>query len=302
MSSFIDNSGDIVMDVCLTDAGRRDLARGDGSFKVVKWAAFDDEIDYSTFDKTHASGSAYYDLTIMQTPILEAFTNNAASCKSKLLSISKTNLLYLPVIKLNTLKRSCKFVSNLNGFVVTADLLTEQGVFGTTVPDGVIFGYGTSENKIRIDQGLDTTEISPALTSYLADLREPGYIIEIDNRLGVITDINGRAAKVSYIDDDNVASYYLTDNDTSFVSDNAETQTNAEEIIAGPRGTVLQFKIKASVDINTSNHLFNLIGNNGTITIGSISHNLYYIDSIVTVTGISTGASVDIPVRFVKDK
>ena len=98
--AFLDNSGDIILDAVLTDTGRMRLARGDGSFKIAKFAFADDEVDYGNYDKNHTSGSAYYDLEILQTPVLEAFTNNASSMKSKLLSISRTNLLYLPVIEL----------------------------------------------------------------------------------------------------------------------------------------------------------------------------------------------------------
>ena len=73
---FLDNSGDIILDAVLTDAGRLRLAKGDGSFRVAKFALSDDEIDYGLYDKNHASGSAYYDLTVLQTPVLESFTNN----------------------------------------------------------------------------------------------------------------------------------------------------------------------------------------------------------------------------------
>ena len=80
--AFLDNSGDIILDAVLTDTGRMRLARGDGSFKIVKYSFGDDEIDYTTFNSSHASGSAYYDLEILQTPVLEAFTNNTATMKS----------------------------------------------------------------------------------------------------------------------------------------------------------------------------------------------------------------------------
>ena len=36
--AFLDNSGDIVLDAVLTDTGRMRLARGDGSFKITKFA------------------------------------------------------------------------------------------------------------------------------------------------------------------------------------------------------------------------------------------------------------------------
>ena len=63
--------------------------------------AYYDEIDYSLYNKSHPSGSAYYDLTVLQTPILEAFTNNTSTMKSKLLTVARQDLLYLPVIRLN---------------------------------------------------------------------------------------------------------------------------------------------------------------------------------------------------------
>ena len=45
--AFLDNSGDIILDAVLTDTGRFRLAKGDGSFKIVKYAFADDEIDSS---------------------------------------------------------------------------------------------------------------------------------------------------------------------------------------------------------------------------------------------------------------
>ena len=98
---FLDNSGDIILDAVLTDLGRERLARGDGSFKITKFALADDEINYGSYNKNHASGSAYYDLEVLQTPVLEAFTNNGSSMKSRLLSLSRNDILYLPVLKLN---------------------------------------------------------------------------------------------------------------------------------------------------------------------------------------------------------
>ena len=72
--AFLDNSGDILLDAVLTDTGRFRMARGD--FRISKFALADDEIDYSLYDKNNVNGSAYYDLTILQTPVLESFTNN----------------------------------------------------------------------------------------------------------------------------------------------------------------------------------------------------------------------------------
>ena len=49
--AFLDNSGDIILDAVLTDTGRLRLAKGDGTFRIVKFALGDDEIDYGLYDK-----------------------------------------------------------------------------------------------------------------------------------------------------------------------------------------------------------------------------------------------------------
>ena len=74
--AFLDNSGDIILDAVLTDVGRQRLAKGDGSFRITKFALADDEIDYTLYRNgnstlgAHPSGSAYYAIQIEQTPIL----------------------------------------------------------------------------------------------------------------------------------------------------------------------------------------------------------------------------------------
>ena len=70
--AFLDNSGDIILDAVLTETGRKRMANG--NFGISKFALGDDEINYTTYNKNHPSGSAYYDLEILQTPVLEATT------------------------------------------------------------------------------------------------------------------------------------------------------------------------------------------------------------------------------------
>ena len=91
---FLDNSGDIILDAVLTDVGRKRMARG--NFKITKFSVGDDEIDYGLYQKNHPSGSAYYDLEILQTPILEAFTQPNANINYGLVSYARQDLLYIP--------------------------------------------------------------------------------------------------------------------------------------------------------------------------------------------------------------
>lgn len=309
--AFLDNSGDIILDAVLTDTGRMRLARGDGSFKIAKFAFGDDEINYGEYDKNHASGSAYYDLEILQTPVLEAFTNNASSMKSKLMSISRTNLLYLPVIELNTLVSGFKKFTGTNGgyYGISVDATTEGYVgsgndlvtSGFQNLEGFINGASlTTSTAIRCDQGLDTTEIS-ANNNLDADLVETQYIVEMDNRLGSLTNTSGEGATISYIDDDNIASYYLSlGTDPTFVRNNTSNASDTDEVIDGPRGTSLSFMVDASVDLESSTFFFTELGSTTTLGGGTLCY--YYIDSTIRVTGATTGYRIDIPVRYVKYK
>lgn len=300
--AFLDNSGDIILDGVLTDAGRARLARADGSFRIAKFALGDDEIDYSLYDKTNPNGSAYYDTQILSTPILESFTDNMSGLKSKLLSLPRNNLLYLPVMKLNEINTNNKM--HVSGaFFIAADTDTEE-YFNDTVKQGVLLGssLSLSQNHIRVDQGLDTYDISP-VNQIDSDLIETQYIIEIDNRLGAIYDVNGDPAAISYIDDDQIASYFLTlSTDDTFVT---EIRTNVnnlqqDQIIRGPRGTSLMFKVGASLDLQTSLFLFERLGAQAQVTSDVGEEAFHYIDSTVRVTGATTGYRIDIPVRFLK--
>ena len=300
--SFIDNSGDIILDCVLTDTGRYRLAKGDGSFKIVKFALGDDEIDYSLYNKNDSRGSAYYDLDILQTPILEAFTDNAAGLKSKLVSIPRTNLLYLPIIKLNERFDPSTKMHSAGAFYVAVDKETEDAisvVSGQTV-QGIILGESLKGGSyVRLDQGLNTTEITPSV-AIDSDLVETQFIIEIDNRLGkIVSKVSGQVAKVSYIDDDNIASYFFSlGTDLDYVSENTERTTKPTEVIAGPRGTILQFTIASSLDLNTSTFLFEQLGDTGTVDPSNTP--VYKLDTIVRVSGATTGYRIDIPVRFLK--
>ena len=308
--AFLDNSGDIILDAVLTDTGRLRLAKGDGSFNITKFALGDDEINYALYDKNHASGSAYYDIEILQTPVLEAFTNNTSLLKSKLLSISRTNLLYLPVIKNNTKSGLGKATVDTNGSIlaVAVDQTTVNNAKGDDeLPDGIIDGpnvIGAFSKNIVFDQGIESNALGSGEDVALdADLVETQYIIEIDNRFGFLADPDGTMATPSFIDDDNIASYFLstTTNQLYFKS---LSQTNAsmqDNVLLGPVGNRLSFLIGPSTNLASSTYLFTQLGSTTTIRNGeSANINVKSIDTTVRITGATTGFRVDLPVRFIK--
>ena len=307
----------------------------------------------------------------MQTPILEAFTNNTSNLKTKLMSLSRTNVLFMPVLKLNE--------NDDKNFVVGADLLqdglslsfsrpadgggvsakSDPGRFYIAVDEDTsraitrkhgnngnlstnfLQGFVPSSeseksNMIRVDQGLDTLEMPPSL-GLDSDLMETAFIVEMDYRLGRVkptSNINNDPAPVNFIDDDNIASYYLTQEEYVnpegplsghfHVTDGKEdysasvmTDKHKTQVFEGPRGSTLHFRIQASQELQTSTYLFTQIGTSqladasGNIlgfsdgnklvaeTAGT-TKTIYYIDSTVRVIGANTGYRLDIPVRYVK--
>lgn len=122
--------------------------------------------------------------------------------KSKLISISKNNLLFLPVVLINETDGeplNSSTGQSANSFSVLVDETTDDA-FETLSSDdrkGVFFAIKNINNFIQLDQGLDTTEISsnqpldPTLT-------ETHYIIELDNRLGTLASVSNIVQPFSF--------------------------------------------------------------------------------------------------------
>lgn len=83
------NNSIVTVDAILTNKGRELLARGDGSFKITQFALSDDEIDYTLYNPTHPSGSAYYGQAIENMPLLEAFPETTQNLRYKLVTLPR---------------------------------------------------------------------------------------------------------------------------------------------------------------------------------------------------------------------
>ncbi len=83
------NNSVVTVDAILTKKGRELLARGDGSFKITQFALSDDEIDYTLYNTTHPSGSAFYGEAIENMPLLEAFPDENQIMKYKLSTLPR---------------------------------------------------------------------------------------------------------------------------------------------------------------------------------------------------------------------
>jgi hypothetical protein len=83
------NNTAVTVDAILTAKGRELLARGDGSFRITQFALSDDEIDYTLYNPTQPSGSAFYGEAIENMPLLEAFPDETQIMKYKLVTLPR---------------------------------------------------------------------------------------------------------------------------------------------------------------------------------------------------------------------
>lgn len=83
------NNTVVTVDAILTDTGRQLLAQQNGQFQITQFALADDEIDYTLYNPTHPSGSAYYGQAIDNMPLLEAFPQSTQVMKYKLVTLPR---------------------------------------------------------------------------------------------------------------------------------------------------------------------------------------------------------------------
>ncbi len=219
--SYIDNSGDIILDAVLTDLGRARIAAG--KFNIAKFALGDEEINYKLWNPNHPQGSSFYDLEIMQTPILEAFTSDQSLMKTKLLTYDSDSLVYMPTLKINNKIRSCKPRGDFEGFYIAADskTLTLNGLANVTAEHtqgflpGIRGTTGTDTIYISVDQGIDASDASLTVAdAFPLGLEETKYIVKLDSRLleldGRSTDGAVERLRHQFIDDDKIMTYHIT--------------------------------------------------------------------------------------------
>jgi hypothetical protein len=83
------NNQIVTVDAILTKKGRELLAKNDGSFRITQFSLSDDEIDYTLFNPTNPSGSAYYGQAIEGMPLLEAFSDETQIMKYLLTTLPR---------------------------------------------------------------------------------------------------------------------------------------------------------------------------------------------------------------------
>ena len=142
------NNSVVTVDAILTKKGRELLARGDGSFKITQFALSDDEIDYTLYNPSHPSGSAFYGEAIESMPVLEAFPDETQIMKYKLTTLPRGTA-KLPILNVGYSSISLKQGASLAITPETLNYLGATNVFETggyqaTIADARLFGTYTA--------------------------------------------------------------------------------------------------------------------------------------------------------------
>ena len=136
------NNSVITVDAILTKKGRELLARNDGSFRITQFALADDEIDYTLFNPSHPSGSAFYGEAIDGMPLLEAFPDESQIMKYKLATLPRGTA-KLPVLNLGYSAITLKQGASLAITPQTLNYLDNEQTFETS-------GYSATIADVRL--------------------------------------------------------------------------------------------------------------------------------------------------------
>jgi hypothetical protein len=154
------NNTTVTVDAILTKKGRELLARNDGSFQITQFALADDEIDYTLYNPTHPSGSAFYGEAIEAMPMMEAFPDEAQIMRYKLVTLPRGTS-KLPVISLGYNTISLRQGASLTITPQTLNYLGSTSTFEAN-------GYTATIADIRLLSAFNGTGLT--LTAPMSDL------------------------------------------------------------------------------------------------------------------------------------
>jgi len=180
------NSTIVTVDAILTKKGREALARGDGSFRITQFALSDDEIDYTLYNPTHPSGSAFYGEAIESLPLLEAFPDETQIMKFKLTTLPRGTA-KIPVLDVGYTSITLKQGASLAITPQTLNYLSQTQTFESS-------GYTAIIGDVRLFSTFNGVGINTESTQILNQTETIGSNV---SRTVVGTTINLRATTIN---------------------------------------------------------------------------------------------------------
>ena len=151
------NNAIITVDAILTTKGREALASNDGSFQITQFALADDEIDYTLYNPSHPSGSAYYGEAIVNQPLLEAFPLESQIMKYKLATLPRGTA-KMPILNLGYAAITLQQGAQIAITPQTLNYLGNNQTFETS-------GYSATIADVRVLSSFEGLGIQTAATT-----------------------------------------------------------------------------------------------------------------------------------------
>jgi hypothetical protein len=146
------NPTTVTVDAILTTKGRELLARNDGSFQITQFSLADDEVDYTLYNPSQPSGSAFYGEAIENMPVIQAFPNDTQIMRYKLVTLPRGTS-RLPVVSLGYNTITLKQGASLT---ITPQTLNYLGATSTFEANG----YVATISDIRLLSSFQGTGIT----------------------------------------------------------------------------------------------------------------------------------------------
>jgi hypothetical protein len=151
------NNNTVTIDAVLTAKGRELLARNDGSFRITQFSLADDEVDYTLYNPSQPSGSAFYGQAIEAMPVMEAFPDDTQIMIYKLVTLPRGTA-KLPVINVGYNSISLRQGSTLT---ITPQTLNYLGATSTFEASG----YAITIADVRFLSTFSSTGIAGSETT-----------------------------------------------------------------------------------------------------------------------------------------
>jgi hypothetical protein len=156
--AYLNNTA-VTVDAILTKKGRELLARGDGSFRITQFALSDDEIDYTLYNPSQPSGSAFYGEAIENMPLLEAFPDETQIMKYKLVTLPRGTA-RMPVLDIGYSSITIKQGAGLAITPQTLNYLSQTALYESS-------GYTFTISDVRLfttfnGVGINTPDVQAA--------------------------------------------------------------------------------------------------------------------------------------------
>jgi len=172
--AYIDNQT-ITVDAVLTKRGRELLAQT-GNLNITSFALADDEVDYSLYNPNHPQGSAYYDISIRNTPVFQPLSDETQSLKYKLITLSQ-GITSIPVINISLSSIDTQ-KDNKSDFIISP---TTNPAYNLTLGYTAILG-NKKVGTLIVEQANAVNSSNSTVPSFAGDLISTTSQVVVGNR------------------------------------------------------------------------------------------------------------------------